>query len=277
MIPSDPSSRASAGERVDRELVDPGHRGDRAAHALAGDDEERVDEVVGRERRLADEVAQRGRAPQPARAVRAGVSRSASSGSCREVGHSAFSPKCDDESLNDALGSRLVGDEADRQPYLARGLGRLRADRDEERLLERLRDAGNLAASAARLRAPDPLASDDRVDARARAPPPRPREGSTRDRPVGDDRVDGRAPRAELRPRATARRCRPAGAGPRRPRARRARPRCPRRRRRSGTKAGSTPSVAHRRGGRRPDGGDLRSARASRRGAPAPRRRRSRS
>ena len=68
-MPSAASSRASAGELVDGELVDSGHRGHGAAHVLAGNDEERVDEVVGLERRLADEVAQRRRPAQAARAL----------------------------------------------------------------------------------------------------------------------------------------------------------------------------------------------------------------
>ena len=60
-----------AGEPVDRELVDAGHRRDRVPDAVAGDDEERVDEVGGLERRLAHEVAERRRAAQPTRPLRA--------------------------------------------------------------------------------------------------------------------------------------------------------------------------------------------------------------
>ncbi len=60
-----------AREPVDRELVDPGIDDDRPPDVLAGNDEERLDEVVGLERRLADEVAQRRGSPQPTRALRA--------------------------------------------------------------------------------------------------------------------------------------------------------------------------------------------------------------
>jgi hypothetical protein len=56
-----------AGERVHGDLVDPGHRRDRAPDAVAGNDEERVDEVVGRKRRLAHEVAQSRRPAQSPR------------------------------------------------------------------------------------------------------------------------------------------------------------------------------------------------------------------
>ena len=53
-------------EPVDRELVDARHRCDRAADVLAGDDEERLDEIVRLERRLADEIPQRRGPPESA-------------------------------------------------------------------------------------------------------------------------------------------------------------------------------------------------------------------
>ncbi len=68
-MPSDASSRDLGGQEVDRELVDSGHRGDGVADSFPGDDEEWVDEVVGRKSRLAHEVAERGRAAKPTRAL----------------------------------------------------------------------------------------------------------------------------------------------------------------------------------------------------------------
>ena len=53
-----------AHDLVDRELELARQRRDLAAHALARADEQRVDEVVGRQRRLAHHAAQRGRAAQ---------------------------------------------------------------------------------------------------------------------------------------------------------------------------------------------------------------------
>ena len=79
-MPSAASSLRLVGEPVDRELIDARHRRDRSAYVLAGDDEERVDEVGGLERRLADEVAQRCRPSQPARTLGSRRERSASSG-----------------------------------------------------------------------------------------------------------------------------------------------------------------------------------------------------
>ena len=61
-----------AREAVDRELVDPRHRRHRLPHVLSGNDEERIDEVVGRERGLANEVSQRRRSAKPARTVGSG-------------------------------------------------------------------------------------------------------------------------------------------------------------------------------------------------------------
>ena len=49
----------------DREALDPGHRGHRLAHPLAGDDEQGLHEVARRELRLAHELAQGLRSPQP--------------------------------------------------------------------------------------------------------------------------------------------------------------------------------------------------------------------
>ena len=57
-------------ELIDRELVDARHGRHRPAHVGAGNDEERLDEVVWRERRLADEIAKRCSASQAARATR---------------------------------------------------------------------------------------------------------------------------------------------------------------------------------------------------------------
>ena len=97
-------------EQVDRELVDPRHGRDRGAHALAGDDEERVHQVVRRERRLAHEIAQRGRTAPPARAVRADVT-------CRSPRiRSRALPEVRHERLHDALRGRLAGHETDAQP-----------------------------------------------------------------------------------------------------------------------------------------------------------------
>jgi hypothetical protein len=58
-------------QAIDRELVDAGHRLHRPTEVLAGGDEERVHEVTGIERRLADEVAQRLRPPEAAGSLRA--------------------------------------------------------------------------------------------------------------------------------------------------------------------------------------------------------------
>ncbi len=55
------------GKGVDGELRNPGHRRDRLAHALARADEERVYEVAGVERRLANEIAERTSAAPAAR------------------------------------------------------------------------------------------------------------------------------------------------------------------------------------------------------------------
>ena len=52
----------------DREALDAGHRVDVLADALAGDDEQRLDQVRGRQVGLADQVAQRLGAPQAAQA-----------------------------------------------------------------------------------------------------------------------------------------------------------------------------------------------------------------
>jgi hypothetical protein len=59
-----------AGELVDRELVDARHGRHRPAHVGAGNDEQRLDEVVWLECRLADEIAKRCGASQAARATR---------------------------------------------------------------------------------------------------------------------------------------------------------------------------------------------------------------
>ena len=65
---------AHLGQQVaDRELLAAGHGGDRPLDVLAVRHEQRVDEVVGRERRLAHHAAQRGSAPQPPHAVRGKV------------------------------------------------------------------------------------------------------------------------------------------------------------------------------------------------------------
>ena len=69
-----------AGEPVDRDLVDTRHRRHRPSDSLAGNDEQRVNEVAGLERRLADEIAQRRRPAQPARTSRPRRVRRASSG-----------------------------------------------------------------------------------------------------------------------------------------------------------------------------------------------------
>ena len=55
---------------VDREVVDPGERGDRLAAVLAGDDEERLDQVRDRQLGLAHEAPQQAGAAQPAQAGR---------------------------------------------------------------------------------------------------------------------------------------------------------------------------------------------------------------
>ena len=57
-MPSERSSSASRGELVEREVELAGHRGDLLAHVLAVGDEQRVDEVLRREPRLAHEVSQ---------------------------------------------------------------------------------------------------------------------------------------------------------------------------------------------------------------------------
>ena len=58
----DAELRASSASRTtsSTENWTAGHRRDRRAHALARDDEQRVDEVVGRERRLAHHAPERG-------------------------------------------------------------------------------------------------------------------------------------------------------------------------------------------------------------------------
>ena len=67
---AEPLDLAHLGQQVaDRELVAAGHGGDRPLDVLAVRHEQRVDEVVGRERRLAHHATQRGRAPQPPHAV----------------------------------------------------------------------------------------------------------------------------------------------------------------------------------------------------------------
>ncbi len=87
--------RGLGGERVDGELCDPRHRRDRLAHALAGSDEERVDEVARIQRRLADEVAERARPAPAARAPRARPRVHALDRVRLDVIRHARSPKCD--------------------------------------------------------------------------------------------------------------------------------------------------------------------------------------
>ena len=54
----------------DREPLDPRHRRHRLADPLPGDDEERLDQLRGREVGLADQIAQRGLGAEPAKAGR---------------------------------------------------------------------------------------------------------------------------------------------------------------------------------------------------------------
>ena len=68
--PSAARSPASLDRGVDREPVDAGHRGDRLAAVLAGDDEQRLDQVRDRQLGLAHEAAQQAGAAQPAQAGR---------------------------------------------------------------------------------------------------------------------------------------------------------------------------------------------------------------
>ena len=58
-------------EPVDRALVDPGHRRHGPTNVIAGDDEERLDEVAGLERRLTNEIAQRRGTAEPTRPLHA--------------------------------------------------------------------------------------------------------------------------------------------------------------------------------------------------------------
>ena len=59
------------GELIDRELIAARHRPDLAPHAVAVGDEQRIDEPIDRQRRLADEPAQRLGAAQAAQALKA--------------------------------------------------------------------------------------------------------------------------------------------------------------------------------------------------------------
>ena len=167
-----------ASELVDGELVDTGHRGHGAADAVAGNDEERVDEVVRLERRLANEVAQGRRSAQATRALGSG---------CRpeclqrvELRH-VLSPKCDTSVSNDAVRRRLVGDQPDLEPHLSRDLRRLRADAHEHR--PAARSTGSSEAPTRRA-----AREDDRVRNPEREDPPHRRLDV--DGAIGDDDVD---------------------------------------------------------------------------------------
>ena len=219
---------------VDREAR---HRRQRVVAERLGRDEERQHEVVERERRLADEVAQRARATQAAeprgrerahaRRVRAGRCRSTAPATARAARHRldldrdrrAARPRLELDPLGEELPHRL----ARRRASAARSARRRARRSSRRRAGRRSRAAG---AAAARC----PSRSGRRCGprsggSRGRAARPRsPRTGARRARrsPAGSRRATGRgtaAPRsAPPRRRTGARSCRRPGSSPVTPR-----------------------------------------------------------